>query len=475
MFKPVDTWPKHSPQITTGFACSSIKAFLLCLLVPGVILPVSLVAQNLVPNASFDHATSCPRTEGEVDLAIPWLNTQLTPDLFLRCAENENFKVPTPRKCTYLEPHSGDGYVGLATYGNTREVIGVPLIRPLEKGKSYFLQFWVAIDDVCDRWDRGTYTDAIGLGFGEDNYDIPEYPALEHRGTIFRDTAGWTPIFGCYIANGKEKYLFIKNFQSDDHTLAVSDDPALTPVFDYMYIDDVAVIPMNPYPDTLPFCGSPILLEAAIPDATYLWDNNSTDSIRWVHGAGNYRVTIKLGSCEAEQFIHVVDVDHGFPENPDVVVCKGNAIRLQTALPGSVTWEDGTSGGLRTIDMPGIYQASITNECGLFTEDFFVTAQDCGCQVEAPNVFSPNGDQINDTWKPFLDCPSLERVELLQIFDRWGQLIFASSDPDQLPWDGRFHQSLVPPGIYLWLVTYRTNKAGIKSTEYASGDLTVIR
>lgn len=475
MFKPVDICLKHTPRRITGFECSSTKVFLRCLLMLVTTTPVSLFAQNLVPNASFDHATSCPRTEGEVDLAIPWLNTLLTPDLFLRCAENENFKVPRPRKCTYLEPHSGDGYVGLATYGNTREVIGVPLVHPLEKGKSYFLQFWVAIDDVCERWDRGTYTDAIGLGFGEDNYDIPDYPALEHRGTIFRDTSGWTPIFGCYVANGKEKYLFIKNFQSDDHTLVVSDDPALIPVFDYLYIDDVAVIPMNPYPDTLPYCGMPLRLAASIPDATYLWDNHSTDSVRWVNSEGDYRVTIKLGKCESEQVIHVVDVDHGIPVDPHLVMCEGNALRIQTALPGKVTWENGAIGTLRTVDQPGMYQAQITNECGQFTQDFNVTAQDCGCQVDAPNVFSPNGDQVNDNWKPYLDCPSLERVELLQIYDRWGQLIFSSSDPDQLPWDGRFNQNLVPPGIYLWVLTFRTNKAGNRQTEYATGDVTVIR
>ncbi|MEZ4899604.1 MAG: gliding motility-associated C-terminal domain-containing protein [Saprospiraceae bacterium] len=430
---------------------------------------------NLVPNASFDYATSCPRTEGEVDLAIPWLNTLRTPDLFLVCAENDNFKVPHPRKCTYLQPHSGEGYAGLTTFGNTREIIGVPLKQPLEKGKSYFLQFWVAIDDVCSTWDRGTFTDAIGMGFGEDNYDIPDFPALEHRGTILYDTIGWTAVYGCYIAHGNEKYLFILNFRENDQTLAVSSDPAVIPVFDYMYIDDVAVIPMNPYPDSLPYCGDPIRLAAFIPEANYRWDNQSTDSIRWINGGGTYTVQVTLGQCSALQTIYVADVLSAIPADPSLVICDGTQTRLQPSIPGITQWDNGQNAPTRTIDQAGQYLAQISNECGDFEQHFDVTAQDCGCRVSAPNVFSPNEDLINDLWRPYLQCPTLDRVLQLQIYNRQGQLIFTSSDLEQRPWDGRFNNVLAPTGVYVWTLSYRTNKAGVVRTEYASGDLTIVR
>ena len=42
-----------------------------------------------------------------------------------------------------------------------------------------------------------------------------------------------------------------------------------------------------------------------------------------------------------------------------------------------------------------------------------------------PNVFSPNGDGINDVFMPEAG-PDIEEVDQMQIFDRWGNLLFES-------------------------------------------------
>ncbi len=52
---------------------------------------------------------------------------------------------------------------------------------------------------------------------------------------------------------------------------------------------------------------------------------------------------------------------------------------------------------------------------------------------ELPNVFTPNGDGQNDLFRPRSFC-FVETVEM-QIFNRWGQLVFETTDP-QLNWDG---------------------------------------
>ncbi len=54
-------------------------------------------------------------------------------------------------------------------------------------------------------------------------------------------------------------------------------------------------------------------------------------------------------------------------------------------------------------------------------------------KVIIPNIFTPNNDGRNDTYKPQLPATSAYEIK---IFNRWGSLIFESSDRDK-PWDGK--------------------------------------
>ncbi len=60
----------------------------------------------------------------------------------------------------------------------------------------------------------------------------------------------------------------------------------------------------------------------------------------------------------------------------------------------------------------------------------------------APNAFSPNGDGINEVWLPQVKGARLYRLDL---FDRWGENIFSTSDPKQ-GWDGHNY----PVGLYTY-------------------------
>lgn len=71
----------------------------------------------------------------------------------------------------------------------------------------------------------------------------------------------------------------------------------------------------------------------------------------------------------------------------------------------------------------------------------------------SPNAFSPNGDGINDTWRPINNVIDLDAYDL-QIFDRWGRELYASTDP-YAEWDGTVDGSLVPLGIYVYRAKFR--------------------
>ncbi len=72
-----------------------------------------------------------------------------------------------------------------------------------------------------------------------------------------------------------------------------------------------------------------------------------------------------------------------------------------------------------------------------------------------PNVFSPNQDGVNDLFVPF-PYRGVKRIDLT-VFNRWGNVVFTSEDPDIL-WDGKNQKSgvEVPQGVYFYvcLVTF---------------------
>ncbi|MFH2142459.1 MAG: gliding motility-associated C-terminal domain-containing protein [Bacteroidota bacterium] len=67
-----------------------------------------------------------------------------------------------------------------------------------------------------------------------------------------------------------------------------------------------------------------------------------------------------------------------------------------------------------------------------------------------PNIFTPNGDNLNDIYKPG-PYRFVQKVDM-KIYDRWGVLIFETEDPD-INWDGRYHENnkIVVDGIYYYL------------------------
>ena len=87
---------------------------------------------------------------------------------------------------------------------------------------------------------------------------------------------------------------------------------------------------------------------------------------------------------------------------------------------------------------------------------------------ECPNVFSPNGDGVNDKWK----IPHKSIAEFhCWIFNRWGNLVYEYTDPDD-GWDGTYHGKLVDAGVYFYVVT-ATGTDGV--TWKRRGDITIIR
>ncbi len=69
--------------------------------------------------------------------------------------------------------------------------------------------------------------------------------------------------------------------------------------------------------------------------------------------------------------------------------------------------------------------------------------------VNVPNAFTPDGDGINDDFRPILDGIDPESYSF-EIFDRYGRSIFSTSNPGDA-WNGNFSSGEeVPLGVYVW-------------------------
>ncbi|MBK7696520.1 MAG: gliding motility-associated C-terminal domain-containing protein [Saprospiraceae bacterium] len=95
--------------------------------------------------------------------------------------------------------------------------------------------------------------------------------------------------------------------------------------------------------------------------------------------------------------------------------------------------------------------------------------------VYVPNVFSPNGDGINDRVTVF-SSPEVKKIDRFRIYDRWGELLFQQSvfppNDEFFGWDGTLLGKLVNPGVFVYHVEW-TDQAGDKHME--KGDLTLLR
>jgi gliding motility-associated-like protein len=88
----------------------------------------------------------------------------------------------------------------------------------------------------------------------------------------------------------------------------------------------------------------------------------------------------------------------------------------------------------------------------------------------APSAFSPDKDGKNDVFKVFASGIELTNFKLM-IYDRWGELIFQSSDIEK-GWDGKIDGKVCQMGTYAWIAVFRDYMSNQKTQ---SGKVTLIR
>jgi gliding motility-associated-like protein len=115
------------------------------------------------------------------------------------------------------------------------------------------------------------------------------------------------------------------------------------------------------------------------------------------------------------------------------------------------------------------YMLTVTDaSTGCFTIDSLVVYVIEDFDIFLPNGFSPNGDNVNDI---FLLRGRGIKDFILNVYDRWGELIFTSNNLNY-GWDGTFNSKPLMSGTYVYTLSY-TNFKNVN--KFTKGNLTLIR
>ena len=133
------------------------------------------------------------------------------------------------------------------------------------------------------------------------------------------------------------------------------------------------------------------------------------------------------------------------------VIAKGNGGLLEYSLDG-VNWQNSNKFlGIQKGVNYTIYVRE--NQCALVSIPNVV-------YLNLPNFISPNGDGINDIWKPIGVNSTLD--VRIQIFNRYGKVVYQAEGPNALNWDGRFNHKPLPSDSYWYFIEYIDKQAVIK-------------
>jgi large repetitive protein len=162
-----------------------------------------------------------------------------------------------------------------------------------------------------------------------------------------------------------------------------------------------------------------------------------------------------------------------FTYSPQLPTELDNTVQFTSLSYGASTfdWTFGSSYGTSTEENPdhtfhGVDPDQTVNVCLLVASEHGCLDSICrpikfygDFLVWVPNTFTPDGDEFNNQFKPVFSKDRMIEDYNLMIFNRWGELIFESHDPE-IGWDGTYHAEFVKDGTYTWTIDV---KDGLKN------------
>ena len=121
-----------------------------------------------------------------------------------------------------------------------------------------------------------------------------------------------------------------------------------------------------------------------------------------------------------------------------------------------------------------VLTVSFSDGCHTYTDTLSISVESCLCPVWIPNVFTPDGDGLNDIFKPVIDCEVFNYR--MRIFNRWGREVFTTTDPNE-PWRGESPNAsyFSNESVYSYILTYEQRVDGLGIPNTLVGSVTLLR
>lgn len=363
--------------------------------------------QNLVLNGGFEDTLWCqPCGNGNIAKFNYVTNpTVSSPDAYHYCCYNPLSFYPTRSR-------TGWGrigfYVSQPPFIDIREYSQLSIRDSLINNEQYCFTAYFRTINNCQY-----ITSSVGIKFFNSQQffnsinPIPTIPDIQNLNTNLIDTTVYVAVKGLYNAAGGEKNLIIGNFLNDVNSNLILKYPGSQIAVSYLTVDDISIVPTDiDLGNDISICNESDSLVIGEPnwiETTYKWFANGM-LIDTLHG----QMKIKPNSNTT----YIVQKQTSCTTTSDTLV---------------VTY---------------------TGACPVLPTDI--------TEPVIPNVFTPNGDDVNEYWR--ITLPTGAKLKELEVYNRWGNIIFESEGTIK-PWFGRTSSGeSCSEGVYFYVLKYTDAK-----------------
>ncbi len=371
---------------------------------------------SLIPNSNFEDFTSCPSSHSQLTAATSWIQaSSATSDYFNTCDYSYlvgyNF-LPSngsPIDNGYIGFHDISNLTGIGIY---KEYVGACLSSPMLAGTTYKLKF------------------LLGFAKGDPafTYDLTSLPSVEIA--VFGSSNCADIPFAGFECPANSGGGFVQLASK----LVVGNDEWVTVEMEFTPTTNMETIIIGP--DCFTSTDSDNQQPYYFADGLTVNEKSAFQESRTITKSGTY--------------------------------CKNNLLLMGTTNPGeTIQWyKDGISivgenTSILSVDTSeeGNYQYRIIypdNSCTISnTEKVTHVEKQCGSSIcFVPNAFTPDNDPHNDVFKPKFSNVTLIEDYIFQIFDKWGALIFETTDPKQ-GWNGEFKNVKCKSDVFAWKYSFK--------------------
>ncbi|MDI9342445.1 MAG: gliding motility-associated C-terminal domain-containing protein [Sediminibacterium sp.] len=392
------------------------------------------------------------------------------------------------------------------------ELFGDSLVSPLLKDHVYDFGLFYSKSEISNYVSSNfsaLFTDtvfdirnfALATQQAWDNEINSIKPQVTNDTNIFlnADTINWHQFSGCFIAKGGEKYVTIGNFKDNNKSkvqftgtnyISQCVSPSTANMV-YLYIDDVSLYDRGYYSgkaktvrkDTTICFNSPLVIGDNRKDSSqYVWQpatglscTNCPNPVANPSVTTKYTLTKTLCSFVTKDSITVTVYTPTATAKAgnDFTLCLGSnqVVSIGTAdstrfssynwqPPVLLTCATCATPSIKGIDLPASTVAFtlLRTECGITTTATVnMTLEDCETTYTVPNIYTPNNDNVNDVWGLQFNQIRFVKGFRLNVYNRWGNVIFESTQPNR-KWDARTNSGEpVSAGVYFYTVEFLIN------------------